>query len=112
MKGLSASNLKYMRFFAQECPACTIGQQSADQLPWFHVVILITNDKPTIGLLLCKTKKKMVAEYALSGIDKPMGVAEYQLVRSLPKPLETCLPSIEELESHLSTDLEHKKEEI
>jgi len=111
MKGLSASNLKYMRFFAQECPDRTIGQQPADQLPWFHVVILITNDKPTTGLLLFKTKKKMVAEYALSGIDKPMGVAEYQLVLSLPKPLDTCLPSIEELESHLSIDLDQNKEE-
>ena len=36
MKGLSASNLKYMRFFAQECPKITIGQQPADQLSWFH----------------------------------------------------------------------------
>lgn len=42
MKGLSASNLKYMRFFAQECPDRLIGQQSADQLPWFHIVTLIT----------------------------------------------------------------------
>lgn len=42
MKGLSASNLKYMRFFAQECPDRTIGQQPADQLPWFHIVFLIT----------------------------------------------------------------------
>lgn len=42
MKGLSASNLKYMRFFAQECPDRAIGQQPADQLPWFHIVILIT----------------------------------------------------------------------
>lgn len=42
MKGLSSSNLKYMRFFAQECPDRVIGQQSADQLPWFHIVILIT----------------------------------------------------------------------
>ena len=269
MKGLSSSNLKYMRFFAQECPGRTIGQQSADQLPWFHIVILITklsdpvvrewytceaiqkswpretleqhiknqlhrrqgaaitnfkkrldpvtagsaqailkdpyhfdflglgdaaheqdienalirhitrfllelgqgfafvgrqfrlevdgdeffidllfyhtrlkcyvvvelksvafkpehagqlnfylsavdaqikasDDKPTIGLLLCKTKKKMVAEYALSGIDKPMGVAEYQLLRALPKPLDTCLPSIEELELQLSLDLKKK----
>ena len=42
MKGLSASNLKYMRFFAQECPEFLIGQQSADQLPWFHIVTIIT----------------------------------------------------------------------
>jgi len=266
MKGLSTSNLKYMRFFAQECPQRLIGQQSADQLPWFHIVILITkvadpilrewyareavqqawpretlavqiknqlhlrkgaavtnfkkrlapsqaglasevlkdpyhfdflglgdeaherdienalirhitrfllelgagfafvgrqfrlevdgdeffidllfyhtrlkcyvvvelkatafkpehagklnfylaavdaqikavDDKPTIGLLLCKTKKRLVAEYSLSGIDKPMGVAEYQLVRALPQPLDTCLPTIEALESELSREL-------
>ncbi len=50
------------------------------------------DDKPTIGLLLCKTKNRMVAEYALSGIDKPIGVAEYELVRALPDPLVTSLP--------------------
>jgi len=60
------------------------------------------DDRPTIGLLLCKTKKKLVAEYALSGITKPMGVAEYQLVRALPEPLDTKLPTIEELEEGLS----------
>ena len=59
-------------------------------------------DKPTIGLLLCKTKDHLVAEYALSGIDKPIGVAEYQLVRaSLPEPLVTSLPTVEQLESEL-----------
>ena len=42
MKGLSASNLKYMRYFASECPDRVIGQQSADQLPRFHIVTLIT----------------------------------------------------------------------
>ena len=263
MKGLSSSNLKYMRFFSQECPDRRIGQLSADQLPWFHIVTLITklsdptirdwyaqqallqswprdaltlqiknqlhlrqgtavtnfdqrlappeaglaiqilkdpyhfdflglgdeaherdienalirhitrfllelgagfafvgkqfrlevagdeffidllfyhtrlkcyvvvelkatafkpehagqlnfylaavdaqikasDDRPTIGLLLCKTKKRLVAEYALSGIDKPMGVAEYQLVRALPEPLDTCLPTIEEIEAELA----------
>ncbi|MFM7815624.1 MAG: PDDEXK nuclease domain-containing protein, partial [Verrucomicrobiota bacterium] len=63
------------------------------------------DDQPTIGLLLCKTKNRLVAEYALSGIDKPIGVANYQLVRALPEPLDTCLPSIEELEAELSRDL-------
>ena len=38
----------------------------------------------------------------MSGIEKPMGVAEYQLVRALPQPLDTCLPSIEEIEAALS----------
>ena len=269
MKGLSTSNLKYMRFFAQECPDRLIGQQSADQLPWFHIVSIITklsdpllrdwyarealrqswpretlvlqirdqvhlrqgaavtnfdkrlsppqaglatqilkdpyhfdflgigdeaherdienalirhitrfllelgagfafvgrqfrlevagdeffidllfyhtrlkcyivvelkahafkpehagqlnfylsavdaqikasDDKPTIGLLLCRTKNRLVAEYALSGIDKPIGVAEYQLVRSLPTPLDTSLPSIEEIEEELSREIMEK----
>ena len=42
MKGLSSSNLKYMKHFAQECPGLAIGQQAAAQLPWFHIIILIT----------------------------------------------------------------------
>ena len=63
------------------------------------------DDKPTIGLLLCRTKNRLVAEYALSGIDKPMGIAEYELVRALPEPLDRSLPSIEEIEAELSRDL-------
>ncbi len=266
MKGWSASNLKYMRFFAQECPGGSFGQQPADQMPWFHVVTLLTkvaepelrewyaaqtigagwsrdtlaaqirsqlhlrqgaavtnfaqrlpvdqaelarhvlkdpyhfdflglgaeaherdienalvrhitrfllelgagfafvgrqfrlevagdeffvdllfyhtrlkcyvvvelkatafkpehagqlnfylstvdaqvraaDDRPTIGLLLCRSQNRLVAEYALSGIDKPIGVAEYQLVRSLPEPLDTSLPSIEEIEAELARGL-------
>jgi len=62
------------------------------------------HDNPTIGLLLCKTKNRLVAEYALSGISKPIGVAEYQLVRALPEPLDTNLPSIEEIEAELSRE--------
>ncbi|HRO60410.1 MAG TPA: PDDEXK nuclease domain-containing protein [Burkholderiaceae bacterium] len=58
-------------------------------------------DKPTIGLLLCRSQNRLVAEYALSGIDKPIGVAEYQLVRALPEPLDTSLPTVEQLESEL-----------
>jgi predicted nuclease of restriction endonuclease-like (RecB) superfamily len=267
MKGLSVSNLKYMRVFARECPNLEIGQQSADQLPWFHLVILLTKvsepierewyaaeavaqgwtrstlelqikhklfdrtgaaltnfnsqlesaqanlaaqvlkdpyhfdflglgdeaqerdienalmrhitrfllelgagfafmgrqvrlevggdeffidllfyhtrlkchvvvelkatefkpehtgqlnfylgavdaqikgeeDRPTIGLLLCKTKNRLVAEYALSGTNRPIGIAEYELVRALPEPLDRSLPSIEEIEAEFSSGLE------
>lgn len=266
MKGWSASNLKYMRFFAQHCPDRQFGQQPADQLPWFHVVTLLTkldgpaerewyakqtvlhgwsrstlelniksrlqqrqgsavtnfvarlpsaesalaqetlkdpylfdflglgndaqereietglirhitrfllelgagfafvgrqfrlevggdeffidllfyhtrlkcyvvvelkatafkpehagqlnfyltavdaqikaeDDKPTIGLLLCKQQNRLVAEYALSGIDKPIGVAEYQLLRDLPETLGRNLPSIAEIEAELAGGL-------
>lgn len=60
-----------------------------------------SDDRPTIGLLLCKSQNRLVAEYALSGIDKPIGVAEYQLVRALPEPLLASLPTVELLESEL-----------
>ncbi|MEO7032377.1 MAG: PDDEXK nuclease domain-containing protein [Polyangiaceae bacterium] len=59
-------------------------------------------DGPTIGLLLCKSKNRVVAEYALRDTNKPIGVAEYQLVESLPKELETSLPSIEQIERELA----------
>lgn len=272
MRGWSSSNLKYMRFFAQHCPDGKFGQQPADQLPWFHVVILLTkldnpidrswyaaqavqhgwsrttltlhiksrlhlrqgtavsnfaerlpspnsalahdtlkdpylfdflglgddahereiesglirhitrfllelgagfafvgrqfrlevagdeffidllfyhtrlkcyvvvelkttafkpehagqlnfylatvdaqvkgkDDKPTIGLLLCKQQNRLVAEYALSGIEKPIGVAEYQLLRNLPEMLERTLPSIAEIEAELAGDVSNLDEE-
>jgi len=50
-----------------------------------------------------------VVEYALSGINKPMGVAEYELVRALPEPLDTSLPTIEEIEAEFSGSLEKEE---
>jgi len=58
-------------------------------------------DAPTIGLLLCKSKNEVVAEYALGDNSQPMGVAEYKLLESLPKELQTNLPSIEQIEREL-----------
>ena len=58
-------------------------------------------DNPTIGLLLCKSKNKIVAEYALGDKSQPMGIAEYQLLASLPEELQTSLPSIEQIEREL-----------
>lgn len=58
-------------------------------------------DGPTIGLLLCKSKNRVVAEYALRDHHKPIGVAEYQLVESLPAELQTSLPSIGRIEQEL-----------
>ena len=69
-------------------------------------------DAPTIGLLLCKSKNKVVAEYALRDKAQPLGVAEYQMVESLPPELQTSLPSIEQIENELAggdfTDEEEK----
>ncbi len=61
-------------------------------------------DSPTIGLLLCKSKNKIVAEYALRDSARPIGVAEYQLVGALPAELQTSLPSIEQIERELARD--------
>ncbi len=61
-------------------------------------------DNPTIGLLLCKSRNKVVAEYALGDKSQPMGIAEYKLAQSLPTDLETSLPSIEQIERELTGD--------
>ncbi len=58
-------------------------------------------DQPTIGILLCKSKDQTVVEYALSGMQKPLGVTEYQLTQSLPDDLKDSLPSIEAIEKEL-----------
>lgn len=62
------------------------------------------SDNPSLGLLLCKNRDKVVAEYALRDMNKPIGVAEYQLVQALPKELQTDLPRIEDIESELRED--------
>lgn len=59
------------------------------------------HDGPTIGLLLCKSKNKVVAEYALGDKTQPMGIAEYKLLESMPAELQTGLPSIEQIEREL-----------
>ena len=58
-------------------------------------------DNPTIGLLLCKSKNKVVAEYALGDKSQPMGIAEYKMLETLPAELQTSLPSIEQIEREL-----------
>lgn len=62
------------------------------------------HDNPSIGLLLCKTRNKIVAEYALGDTTQPMGIAEYKLLESLPAELQSSLPSIEQIERELAGD--------
>jgi hypothetical protein len=61
------------------------------------------DDKPTIGLLLCKEKEKITVEYALRDMKKPIGVAQWRtrLIESLPKRLQGRLPSVKEIEKEL-----------
>ncbi|MCL5671406.1 MAG: PDDEXK nuclease domain-containing protein [Acidobacteria bacterium] len=59
------------------------------------------SDQPTIGIILCKSKNRIVAEFALRDLNKPVGVSQYSLTASLPKQLQGSLPSAEELETEL-----------
>lgn len=59
------------------------------------------DDKPTIGLILCQQQSRVLAEYTLRGMAKPIGVSSYELTRALPKELRSSLPSVEQLESEL-----------
>ena len=61
-----------------------------------------TGDAPSIGIILCKDKNKVMAEYALRDVGKPIGVSEYKIAESLPERLQGQLPTIAELEAELS----------
>ena len=64
-------------------------------------ILKTEQDNPTIGLLLCKSKNEIIAEYALRGTKQPMGVADYELSKAVPEELKSTLPSIEDLEKEL-----------
>jgi predicted nuclease of restriction endonuclease-like (RecB) superfamily len=67
-------------------------------------------DLPTIGILLCKTPKETVVKYSLQNINAPIGVAEYEFTKALPKQLKGGMPTIEELEQELEKELEEFNE--
>ncbi len=64
-----------------------------------------STDNPTIGLMICKNKNNIIAEYALKDINQPIGVSEYQLSKLFPEEFKSSLPTIEEIEKELSSDL-------
>lgn len=59
-------------------------------------------DAKSIGLILCQDRNHIVAEYALGGVEKPIGISEYELTRILPPSLKSALPTVEEIESELA----------
>ena len=67
------------------------------------------NDNKTIGLLLCKGKDEVVAQYALTGYDQPIGISDYQLSKAIPEKLKSALPSVEEVEEELASFLDKDK---
>jgi predicted nuclease of restriction endonuclease-like (RecB) superfamily len=100
-------HLKLRRFVVIELkagpfdPAC-VGQMNL-YLSAVDDLLRHPDDKPTIGLLLCKGKDRLVVEYALRDVQKPIGVAEWEtrLVETLPEELQGSLPTVEQLEAEL-----------
>ncbi len=99
-------NLKLRCFLVIEIKATKFKPEHAGQLNFYlnavDDLVKHPNDNPSIGLLLCKSSNKTVAEYALKSIEKPIGVSEYQLIRSIPENLKTSLPTVEEIEAELN----------
>ncbi|MFZ5892560.1 MAG: PDDEXK nuclease domain-containing protein [Myxococcota bacterium] len=98
-------HLKLRCYVVIELKASSFKPEHTGQLGFYLTTVdeqvKAPEDGPTIGLLLCKSKNRIVAEYALRDTNKPMGVAEYQLAEALPKDLEANLPSIEQIEREL-----------
>jgi len=67
--------------------------------------VRLPHENPSIGIILCKTRDRLIVEYALRGVDKPMGVAEYYLTRELPEDLAGQLPSPEEIEARIEEEI-------
>jgi len=59
------------------------------------------SDQPTIGLILCQSQDRLLAEYSLAGIDQPIGISTYELTRALPATLKSALPTVEDIEAEL-----------
>lgn len=72
-------------------------------------ILCQSNDQPSIGIILCKSKNKMIVEYALRNTGKPIGIASYRLTTSLPKNLKGSLPTIEELKTELTKSSPNNK---
>ena len=117
MKGWSRSNLMYMRQFAEAWRRSEIVQAPLGQLPWYHHLALLEQlksrgdrialaidrqvkspvDGKTIGIVLCRSRNDIVAEYALADLDKPIDVSTFQLglppLEQLQKKLQKVLAS-------------------
>ena len=65
-------------------------------------ILKTEEDNPSIGLLLCKTRNDLVAEYSLKDVSKPIGVSEYRVTGVLPEELRDQLPSVEDIQNRIS----------
>ena len=101
-------HLKLRCYFVIELKSVAFKPEFAGKLNFYlsavDDILKTENDNPTIGLILCKEKDKIEAEYALRDINKPIGISEYQITKSLPNELKSKLPTIEDIEEILDND--------
>ena len=98
LKSYIVIELKAVEFKAEYAGKMNLYLSAVDDL------IKTKDENPTIGLLLCRSKSKIVAEYALRGTTQPIGIAEYELIKSIPEDLKTTLPTIEQIEQELEKE--------
>jgi len=107
-------NLKLRCYVAIEIKSGNFKPEYAGKLNFYisavDDLLRTTHDNPTIGILLCKNKKGMIAEYALRDIEKPIGVSEYKLFDTLPAEYENVLPSVEDIERRIGLIAEGNEE--
>ena len=105
-------NIQLHAYVVVELKATPFKPEYMGQLNFYINVVDDTlrgeHDNKTIGLLLCNGGDKVVAQYALSGYDQPIGVSDYQLTKAIPENLKSALPSIEEVEEELNKIAETK----
>lgn len=106
-------NIKLHAYVVVELKATPFKPEYAGQLNFYINVVddklRGENDNKTIGLLLCKGKDEIVAQYALTGYDQPIGISDYQLSKAVPENLKSALPSIEQVEEELTMLLDNEK---
>ena len=106
-------NIQLHAYFVIELKATPFKPEYMGQLNFYINVVDDTlrgeHDNKTIGLLLCNRGDKVVAQYALSGYDQPIGVSDYQLSKAIPENLKSALPTVAEVEEELSKIVEQDK---
>lgn len=98
-------NIKLHAYCVIEVKTATFGAGDIGQLGTYMTavnhILKTKQDNPTIGLLICKDKDNVLAQYALESSSQPIGVAEFQLTKFIPDEFKSSLPSIEDIESEL-----------
>ena len=89
-----------------------LGQLSGYVAACDHILRKAGRDNPAIGLLICRQKDSMLAQYALEGSNLPLGISEYELSKLYPEKVEGTMPTIEEIEARLGENLNGKQTEL